>query len=227
MASVRLDQVRERVEGAARRVGRDPGEVTLIAIGKTHPPETLAIAYRAGLRHFGENRAAELASKAAVLPGDIDWHFVGHLQRNKVRLVRPVASLLHSMDRMALATAWLKGPGPAPPALLEVNLAGESQKWGVAPEQLSQTAASLLELGVDLRGLMIIPPRVSVAEQARPYFRRLAELRDRLAGDLPALVELSMGMSDDFEVAVEEGATMVRVGRAIFGPRIESRQGDT
>lgn len=220
-----LEEIRARVEAAVVRSGRDAGEVTVIAVGKTHPPEVLMSAYEAGLRDLGENRAAELAEKAAALPTDIRWHFVGHLQRNKVRLVRPVVAMLHSMDRLELGSAWLKGPGPAPPALLEINLGEEPQKSGVVPSRAAELAEQLLALGVDLRGLMAIPPQVEDPESARPYFAQLARLRDDLARSFPSIRELSMGMTDDFEVAIEEGATMVRVGRAIFGPRIE--QGDT
>lgn len=176
-------------------------------------------AYEDGQRDFGENRAAELATKAVAMPADVRWHFIGHLQRNKVRLVRPVAHLLHTIDRLSLATAWLKGPGSAPPALLEVNLADEPQKGGVSVTDAPAMAEQILALGVNLTGVMAIPPQVDDPEQSRPFFRRLALLRDELALSHPAMRELSMGMTDDFEVAIEEGATMIRVGRAIFGPR--------
>lgn len=176
-------------------------------------------AYDEGQRVFGENRAAELAAKAAAMPADVRWHFIGPLQSNKVRLVRPVAHLLHSMDRMSLATAWLKGPGAPPPALLEVNLGDEHQKAGVTVAEAPSMADRFLALGVDLQGVMAIPPQVDDPEASRPFFRRLALLRDELASSFPAMRELSMGMTDDFEVAIEEGATIIRVGRAIFGPR--------
>ena len=214
-----LESVRDRVAAAARRCDRTIDEITLIAVGKTHPIEMLMEAYDAGLRDFGENRAAELATKAAAMPTDIRWHFVGPLQRNKVRLVRPVAHLFHAMDRMKLAAAWLKGPGTPPPALLEVNLANEPQKAGVTVEEAAEMTDQMLTLGVDLRGVMAIPPQVDDPEESRSHFRRLAMLRDELAASFPTIRELSMGMTDDFEVAVEEGATMIRVGRAIFGPR--------
>jgi pyridoxal phosphate enzyme (YggS family) len=206
---------------AAERSGRTSDDVTLVVVGKTHPPETLLTAYALGQRDFGENRAGELAAKAAELPGDIRWHFIGSLQRNKVRLVRPVVQLLHSMDRLKLGVAWLKGPGAAPPALLEVNLAGEPQKGGVAVENAPELVEQLLAAGVELHGVMAIPPMGKNPEDSRPHFRRLAGLRDELRAVYPQIRHLSMGMTDDFEVAIQEGATIIRVGRAIFGPRIQ------
>jgi len=216
-----LESVRERMAAAARRSGRRVDQVTLIAVGKTHPVDVLMKAYDAGHRDFGENRASELAAKAAAMPADVRWHFIGPLQRNNVRLVRPVVRLLHSMDRLSLGEAWLKGPLIAPPALLEVNLADEPQKSGVAVDEAPGMMDQLLALGVDLRGVMAIPRQAEDPETNRPSFRRLARLRDELAGRYPVMRELSMGMTDDFEVAIEEGATMIRVGRAIFGPRVE------
>ena len=206
---------------AAQRSGRDVADITLIAVGKTHPVDTLVQLYDAGHRDFGENRAAELAAKAATMPSDVRWHFIGPLQRNKVRLVRPAVQLLHSMDRLKLGEAWLKGPGTAPPVLLEVNLADEPQKSGVPAADALAITDRLVALGIDLRGVMAIPPMVDSPDQTGVFFRRLARLRDQLAASHPAMRELSMGMSDDFELAIEEGATMIRVGRAIFGPRVE------
>lgn len=216
-----LEDVRRSMTAAAQRSGRDVDEITLIAVGKTHPVDTLMRLYEAGHRDFGENRAAELAAKAAAMPSDVRWHFIGPLQRNKVRLVRPVVQLLHSMDRLKLGEAWLKGPGSAPPVLLEVNLADEPQKSGVPVADAQAMTDRLVALGIDLRGVMAIPPMVDSPEQTGVFFRRLARLRDQLAAVHPAMRELSMGMSDDFELAIEEGATMIRVGRAIFGPRLE------
>ena len=216
-----LESVRERMAGAAQRSGRDVDQITLIAVGKTQPIDVLMQVYEAGHRDFGENRAAELAAKAAAMPADVRWHFIGPLQRNKLRLVRPVVQLLHSMDRVKLGEAWLKGPGTAPPTLLEVNLGEEPQKSGVAVDAATAMTDELLTLGADLRGVMAIPPQGEAPEQSHPYFQRLARLRDELSVRYPAMRELSMGMTDDFEVAIEEGATMIRVGRAIFGPRVE------
>jgi hypothetical protein len=219
MAVVKLDEVRSRVIAAAERAGRDPSEVVVVAVGKTFDVETLMRAYDSGHRDFGENRAQELAVKAASMPEDVRWHFVGPLQRNKVRLVRPAVVLLHSMDRIALGEAWLKGPGPAPPVLLEVNVGEEPQKGGVTSDRAEEVIGELTEIGVDVRGLMTIPPRVDRPEDARPFFGRMASLSSRVQVHYPQAREISMGMTDDFEVAIEEGASIVRVGRAIFGPR--------
>ena len=216
-----LEVVRRRIESAAARSGRGVDEITLIAVGKTHPVETLMGLYEAGHRDFGENRAGELAEKAARMPQDVRWHFIGPLQRNKVRVVRPVVNMLHSMDRLKLGEAWMKGPGTAPPVLMEVNIGDEPQKSGVSIDAAAAMADRLVALGVEVRGVMAIPPLVAEPEQARQFFTRLAKLRDDLAVHHPAAQELSMGMTDDFEVAIEEGATMIRVGRAIFGPRVE------
>ncbi|MDP8958230.1 MAG: YggS family pyridoxal phosphate-dependent enzyme [Actinomycetota bacterium] len=217
MVTVRLAQVMERIRDAERRGGRRPGRVRLVAVTKGRAVETVLEAYRAGQRHFGESRSQDLTDKALALPSDIEWHFVGPLQRNKVRVVRPQVVLLHSLDRPELAETWVKGPGQAPPALLEVNVGGEEQKLGVDPDRAEELLEQVLGLGVDVRGLMTIPPRVERSEQARGYFEELAELRDRLAARWPKVRELSMGMSEDFEEAVEAGSTIVRIGRAIFG----------
>ena len=211
--------VLERIAVACRRVGRDESEITLVAISKTKTPEEIRVAYDAGQRVFGENRAQELAEKAPLLPDDVEWHFVGALQSNKTRMVRPTVALLHSMDRDTLATAWLKGMGHPPPVLVQVNIGSEPQKAGVAVEEAGPFAERLLGLGMDVRGLMAIPPLPESSEDSRRYFSQLRELRDTIASSLPSVIELSMGMSDDFEVAIEEGASIIRVGRAIFGPR--------
>jgi len=217
---VKLAEVEERIAGAAARAGRRRADVTLVAIGKSQPIAVLREAYELGQRLFGENRAQELVAKAAELPGDVEWHFVGHLQRNKVRHVRPIAQFLHSMDSVPLGTAWLKGPGLAPPVLVEVNIGAEPQKSGVPVSDVQRVAGALVELGVDVRGLMAVPPLVDDPENIRSFFRDLRHLRDRISKTLPSITELSMGMSDDFEIAIEEGSTMIRVGRAIFGPRM-------
>ena len=208
-----------RVADAARSVGRDPSEITLVAVSKSKTPEEILEIHAQGHRDFGENRANEMAEKAAKLPRDIRWHFVGRLQSNKARLVRPSTWLLHSMDRMSLARAWLKGPGTAPPALLQVNIADEATKSGVLPSEADGALSRLVSLGVDIRGLMAIPPAPLHPEDSRSHFRKLRELSESLCSIHPRLSDLSMGMSDDFEVAVAEGATVIRVGRAIFGSR--------
>jgi pyridoxal phosphate enzyme (YggS family) len=212
-------EVMESVAEAATRVGRRPEEITVVAVSKAKSADDVIRIYGLGHRDFGENRAQELAEKAAVLPNDIRWHFVGALQSNKARIVRPVAHLLHSMDRRSLATAWLKGRGEAPPVLLQVNVGDEPQKAGVVPDQVLPTLEWMFELGLDVRGLMAIPPFPEDPEDSRPYFQMLRRLRDQARASFPSVEELSMGMSDDYEIAVEEGASMIRVGRAIFGPR--------
>jgi hypothetical protein len=214
---VSFDAAVRRIAEAARRSGRGPDEVTLVVVSKGRSEGEILSIYQKGHRDFGENRAAEIAEKAARLPRDIHWHFVGPLQTNKVRMVRPVTYLLHSLDRERLAAAWVKGPGRPPPVLVEVNIGKEPQKGGVAPDRAGDLMRSAIDLGLEVRGLMAIPPQVPDPEGVRPYFRRLAEMRDEL-GRTIVLPVLSMGMSDDFEVAVEEGATVVRLGRAIFSP---------
>lgn len=222
MVARRLNEVRERIAAAAARAGRTPGEVTLVAVSKTADRAGLEAAYEAGQRDFGENRAVQLAERSAWLPADARWHFVGRLQGNKVLRVRPVACLLHSLDRPELAGYWVKGPGLPPPVLVQVNLAGEAAKGGVAPDRAEETLEYAIGLGIEVRGLMVIPPVPARPEDSRPYFRALAALGARLAAGRPGLTELSMGMTEDFEVAVEEGATLLRVGRAIFGLSPES-----
>jgi hypothetical protein len=169
----------------------------------------------AGVRDFGENRADDLVARAPRLPGDIEWHYIGRLQGNKVARVRPLVSLLHSLDRPRLAGYWAREGAP-PPVLVEVNVSGEPQKAGVSPEGAAGLVAAALELGVEVRGLMTMAPRGAAGDAARAHFAALRRLRDRLREQFPGLTELSMGMTDDFEVAVEEGATILRVGRAIF-----------
>ncbi|MGH8946809.1 MAG: YggS family pyridoxal phosphate-dependent enzyme [Acidimicrobiia bacterium] len=212
-------EVMSRIESAARGCGRTAEEITLVAVSKAKDPKDVMAIYEQGHRHFGENRAREMARKAEHLPDDIRWHFVGALQSNKTTLVRERTHLLHSMDRRSLATAWLKGPGPPPPVLLQVNVGGEAQKSGIEPEEAGETVEWMRGMGLEVRGLMTLPPAPDRPEDSRPYFRAIRELRDRLRADHPDLEDLSMGMTDDFEVAIEEGASIIRVGRAIFGPR--------
>lgn len=210
-----------RIAAASARAGRDPESITLVAVSKTMSVEAIASVYEMGHRDFGENRAQEMAAKAASLPGDIRWHFIGGLQTNKARMVRPVTHLLHSMDRESLAGAWAKGNGLPPPVLLQVNTGLEPQKSGVVPEEAAELLDRILEIGLEVRGLMAIPPVTEDPERQRPHFASLRRLRDSLAPSHPGLSDLSMGMTDDFEVAIEEGSTMIRVGRAIFGPRTQ------
>ncbi len=213
------EQVRERIEAATARSGRNPDSVTLVAVSKAKPADDIMTIYEMGHRDFGENRAQEMAEKAAVLPADIRWHFVGALQANKARLVRPTTYLLHSMDRESLAAAWVKGSGLPPPVLIQVNTGSEPQKSGVAPDGVEGLASTLGDLGIPVLGLMAIPPLGDDPEQMRPHFSELRRIRDRHLPDHPTMTEMSIGMTDDYEVAIEEGASVIRVGRAIFGPR--------
>jgi pyridoxal phosphate enzyme (YggS family) len=212
-------EVVERVSAAAERAGRPAGEITLVAVSKTMSPSEIMSVYDQGHRDFGENRAGELADKASALPGDIRWHYVGALQSNKTRLVRGITHLLHSMDRRSLGKAWMKGQGLPPPVLAQVNVGDESQKSGVAIDEVGAALEWMFGMGLDVRGLMAIPPIPERPEDSRPQFEILRGIRDRVSREHPAVVELSMGMTDDFEVAIAEGASIIRVGRAIFGPR--------
>jgi len=212
-----IGAVRQRIAGVCARSGRDPGEVRLIGITKTVAPRVVEAAAAGGLTDFGENYVQELERKRAAAP-DVRWHFVGRVQRNKARRIARVSDLVHGVDpgRAAEGLAALGTERGRPVAVLvEVDFTG--RRVGVAPEDAERFVGELSDReGLEVRGLMTIPPQ---HEEARPYFARLRELRDRIAVDLPGLTELSMGMSADYEDAVEEGATMVRVGTAIFGAR--------
>ncbi len=220
----RLEEIHSRIAAAATRSGRDPSAVTLVAVSKTHPAETVREAYDAGQLVFGENRVQELLAKAPLLPAAARWHLIGHLQKNKIRKVLPLAELIHGVDSLELAqdidriAAEL---GLFPKILIEVNVSGEKTKFGFSPETARAQAAALLALPrVQLEGLMTIAPIVEKPEDARPFFTALRRLRDELAGETRTpLPVLSMGMSGDYETAIEEGATLVRVGTAIFGSR--------
>lgn len=218
----RLDAVRERIARACARARRRPDSVRLVLAGKTNPPQALRAAYAAGAREFGENYVREAIVKRAAL-ADLEglrWHLIGHLQTNKARAAVETFDLIHTLDRARLAAAIARlRPAPPMPMLIEVNLAGEPSKRGVAPdgaEALVEAARGL----VDLRGLMAVPPAGERPEAGRRWFAELRGLRDRLKTRSGLeLAELSMGMTDDFESAIEEGATIVRVGRAVFGER--------
>lgn len=216
-----LEDVTQRIKSACQRSGRDEADVMLVAVSKGHPAASVRSIYDAGHRVFGESRAQELAAKYAELDPDVDWHFIGPLQRNKVRVVRPAVSLLHSLDRIELAEAWMKGPGQAPNVLLQVRMGDEASKHGFVPEDLSAALDQCRRLGVPVVGLMTIPPPPAAPDWNRSWFAKLREARDRLNDR--ELVHLSMGMSDDFEIAIEEGATIIRVGTAIFGERQPAR----
>jgi len=243
-----LTRIRERIERAASRAGRSTGEITLVAVSKTHPAERIREAYRAGVRHLGENRVQEWESKYASL-SDLDavWHLIGHLQSNKVNRAARLFHSVDSVDAVALADrldrareefttegaeeaekkrAGIRSPDAAGivrlRVLVEVKLDPGAAKSGVGEEQVPRLVETVLRLPhLELRGLMGVPPYLEDAEKVRPYFRRLCKLRDKLraqigGGTLPVL---SMGMSHDFEVAIEEGATEIRIGTALFGAR--------
>ena len=220
-------QVRERIAAACRRSGRGPEDVKLVAISKTFPRESIRAAYEAGLRDFGENRVQEAAAKRPALSDlSITWHMVGHLQTNKAKAARELFHWVHSVDSFRLAQkldqATASGGGRLP-VLLEVNLGGEENKAGVGESEVIRLAEQMSPLAtLEVRGLMVIPPFFDDPEQVRPYFRRLRELAQEIDARKFANVsmrELSMGMSHDFEVAIEEGATIIRVGSAVFGQR--------
>jgi len=217
-----LNAVRERIEAAARRAGRDPRSVRLVAASKTQPALAIRAAYAAGARDFGENYVQEALSKRAELSdlSDVRWHLIGHLQTKKARIAAGAFDLVQSLDSIRLADALAKArPDPPIAVLVEVNLGGEASKTGVPPDEV-EALINAVRAKVEVRGLMAIPPPASNPEHSRTYFVQLRGLRDRLAAAAGfALSDLSMGMSDDFEIAIEEGATIVRVGRAIFGER--------
>jgi pyridoxal phosphate enzyme (YggS family) len=213
-----LARVRERITRAAERAGRRPEEVLLVGISKTVEVERIREAVAAGIPALGENRVQEARAKVAALGHPVPWHLVGTLQTNKVKEALSLFDLIHSVDRVELARACdRRARERARPVdvLLEVNVAGEASKGGVAPDAVADTLDELSALAhLRVRGLMTVPPPVERPEDARPWFQALRKL-----GERHGLAELSMGMSGDFEVAIEEGATMVRVGTAIFGPR--------
>jgi pyridoxal phosphate enzyme (YggS family) len=219
-----LEVVRSEVRRAVEAAGRDPGSVLLLAVSKTQPVEAIVAAYQAGQRAFGENYLQELTRKAEALGhlADIRWHHIGQLQSNKIRQLAPVASVVHGVDRLSLVAELDKRAGSAGrtlEVLCEVNIAGEHSKSGCEPAELAALLAALGEAKhLRLRGLMTMPPFDEDPEASRPHLRRLRELRDAHGGP-EVLPELSMGMSHDFRVAIEEGATIVRIGTAIFGAR--------
>ena len=224
-----LAAVRERIARAAARSGRDSAEVALVAVSKVHPPDAIRAAYAAGQREFGENYAQELRDKAAALADlpDLRWHFIGHLQRNKAKYVAPHAALVETVDSPRLADALARQAERHErviPCLVQVNVGGEAQKSGCASDEAADLVAAVeAHERLALEGLMTIPPFELDAGETRVYFDALAALRERLGGPR-RLRHLSMGMSHDFEQAIAAGATLVRVGTAVFGPR-PSRSG--
>ena len=228
-----LARVREQIHTAAQRAGRSPDEIKLVAVSKTFPVEAVLEAYAAGARDIGENRVEEAREKIPAVNRSLDgepvrWHLIGHLQRRKARDAIALFDMIQSLDTLRLAETMNRHAleaGKQVPVLLQVNAGNDPQKFGFAPEpraDLWRDAEKIIALpGLRVQGLMTIGPLVAAAEQARPFFRALRELRDELAQRFPGAQwhELSMGMTDDFAVAIEEGATLVRIGRAIFGQR--------
>jgi len=222
-----LTMIQQKIHVACERAGRAPDSVTLLAVSKTHPPETIREASDCGQLLFGENKIQEAKAKIPLCPGKCRWHFIGHLQSNKVRDAVELFEMIQGVDSLALAREISKRceqTAKRMPILLEVNVAGEASKFGYKPEQL---LAELKELNalprIIIGGFMTVPPWAPEPEKARPHFHRLRELKSQCEEILGApLPHLSMGMSGDFEVAIEEGATLVRIGTALFGPRRKS-----
>lgn len=219
-----LARVQENIARAAQKSGRRPEDIELVAISKTHPPESIRTVAEGGQTLFGESRVQEARAKIPLLPGRLRWHFIGHLQKNKIRAALGMFELFHSVDSLETARQFhriAEEEGIRPKVLLEVNVAGEASKFGFSPMSARLAVEDLLSLDrLDIAGLMGMAPLAPEAEHSRPYFQELRELRDELQREAGlGLPHLSMGMSGDYEVAVEEGATLVRVGSAIFGTR--------
>jgi PLP dependent protein len=219
-----IQTVQARIRAACERAGRDPASVALLAVAKTHPADAVQAAVACGLTWFGENKVQEAKAKIPLCPGKLRWHLVGHLQTNKARDAVEWFEMIQSVDSLRLAEEINKRAEQASKrmaVLLEVNLAGEASKFGYAPERLLAELKDLNALPrLEIHGLMTVPPWSPVAENVRPHFRRLRELKERAEAVLGApLPQLSMGMTGDFEVGIEEGATIVRIGTAIFGER--------
>lgn len=222
--SERLNQVRERIGAACARTGRRADEVRLLVASKAQPPEKIREAAESGLVVFGENRVQEARQKIPMCPSNLEWHMIGHLQSNKVRDAVRLFQMIHSVDSPKLLTvidAANELTGRIMPVCLEVNVSGESSKFGLAPESVPEVLDIANKLNrVEIVGLMTIPPATRDPESARPFFKKLRQLRDQWRGQTGFnLNELSMGMSHDFEIAVEEGATWVRLGTVLFGKR--------
>jgi len=222
-----LAAIQQRIHAACERSGRDPASVLLLAVSKSHPPETIREAVENGQVFFGENKIQEAKAKIPLSPGKARWHFIGHLQSNKVRDAVELFEMIQGVDSLAIAQEINRRADQAAktvPLLLEVNVAGEASKFGYAPEKLLAELKTLDALPrIEVHGLMAIPPFSPVAEKSRVYFQRLRELKGQCEQILGVpLPHLSMGMSGDFAVAIEEGATMVRVGTALFGERVGS-----
>lgn len=225
-----LEQVRDRIFRVCESADRDPGEITIMAVTKTVGPDDIQEAVERGLRVFGENRVQEALEKIPRCPGNIEWHFIGHLQSNKVRAAVARFEMIHSIDSWKLleaVNAAAQEHGRSMPVCLQVNVAGESSKHGYAPDDLSATLDRIGELGyVDVVGLMTIPPFTPDPSDARPHFKRLCALRESARHDYGLSLDvISMGMSHDFEIAIEEGSTCIRLGATLFGERKRVHRG--
>ena len=231
VTGLQLSEISGRIGAACSAAGRDTGSVSLVAVSKTFPAADVLEAFLAGQRVFGESRLQEAEPKIHELPGDLEWHFIGRVQRNKVRKILPLFGCIHAVDSLRLAE-YMDGVaselGLRPKVFLQVDQAGEETKGGFSVEGLHGDFPKLMALRyLDLKGLMTIPPAADAPEDSRHWFRELRQLRDELAATFSVnLPHLSMGMSRDFEVAVEEGATHVRVGSAIFGNREYKVEGE-
>ncbi len=223
-----FETIQQRIRAACERSGRAPDSVTLLAVTKGQPPEVVCAAAGCGQILFGENKVQEAKAKIPLCPGKLRWHFIGHLQSNKCRDAVEWFEMIQSVDSLSLAQEINRRAGQAAktlPVLLEVNVAGEASKFGYQPEKLLTELEVLNQLPrLEIHGLMTVPPYVTDPEKARPHFRRLRELKMQCEQNLGVrLPHLSMGMSGDFEVAIEEGATMVRIGTALFGLRVAAK----
>jgi len=224
-----LNLIRQRMAAACARAGRDPGSITLLPVTKGQPPEMVTEAAKLGLTLFGENKVQEAGAKIPLCPSRLRWHMIGHLQTNKCRAAVELFEMIQSVDSLHLAQEINQRAGQSGkilPVLLEVNVAGEASKFGYQPKQLISDMPQLNALSrLEIHGLMTVPPWTPEAENARPVFRQLRELKKQCEQILGApLPHLSMGMSGDFEIAIEEGATIVRIGTALFGPRQKMKQ---
>lgn len=224
-----LKKIQQRIDTACARAGRAPESVTLQAVSKGQPPEAIRAAADLGLTLFGENRVQEARAKIGLCPSRLRWHLIGHLQSNKCRDAAHFFEMIQSVDSLALAQEldkWADKSAKTMPVLLEVNVAGESSKFGYQPEQLLAELAQINSLNkIEIHGLMTVAPWAAEAEKVRPVFRKLRELKEQCEQSLGApLPHLSMGMSGDFEVAIEEGATLVRIGTALFGARAAAKK---
>lgn len=217
----RLERVEQRIQAACDHAGRERGSVTLLAVSKTKPPEAVREAVDCGLRLFGENKVQESQSKIPMCPGGLEWHLIGHLQSNKAKIAAHLFQMIHSVDSLKLLRALDTHANQTLPVLLQVNIAGEAAKFGMKPDEVAGAIEAANQMSkIEVHGLMVIPPFSPDPEKTRVHFSNLRKLRDQLQEETGTpLPELSMGMSHDLEVAIEEGSTWVRIGTDLFGHR--------